>query len=148
MIYINKDDLVSIIQERLLFESIALALTSDINDDVIINDIELKTIDLVNSYIAGKYDHVKIFATAPEVPIRNGLLVQIIASIVTYRAVRRNAARKVPEDLVTLYTDSVKQLERIQSGAMTLVGCPVLLNADGTITPKLFGNNTNNDFYI
>lgn len=145
MRYINKDDLVSIIQERLLDESIALVEATDINANAIVNDIEAKTIDLVISYIAGKYNHELIFATTP---IRNGVLVLVIASIVVYRCVRRNAARKVPEDLTSLYTDAIKQLEKIQSGAMSLVNCPAVVKADGSSSSPLWGNTTNKDFYI
>jgi len=145
MKYINKDDLASIIQERLMNESIALAPDADINDDVIVNDVEQKVIDLAESYIAGKYDTALIFA---DTPIRNGVLVQIIASIVVYRCVRRNAARKVPEDYILLYNSAIKDLERIQSGAILLTNCPVLTKPDGTQVSPLWGNTTNKDFFI
>lgn len=145
MKYINKEDLISIIQERLMSESAALPTPAEIDDNTIINDIEEKAIDLAVSYIAGKYDHEQIFA---ETPIRNGVLVQAIASIVVYRSVRRNAARKVPEDYIQLYNDAIKTLERIQSGAMSLVNCPVLTNTDGTAASPLWGNNTNKDLFI
>lgn len=145
MIYINKEDLISIIQERLMNESIAMATAVDINDNTILNDIEQKTIDLVISYISRTYDHEQIFA---DPPIRNGVLVQAIASIVVYRSVRRNAARKVPEDYIQLYNDAKKDLERIQSGAMNLIDCPKLTNTDGTSTSPLYGNNTKDEFFI
>jgi len=145
MIYINKDDITSIIQERLMNESIALAPDADINDDVIVNGVELKAIDLAESYISGKYDTALIFA---DVPIRNGVLVQIIASIVVYRCIRRNAARKVPEDYIVLYNNAIKDLEKIQSGAMKLINCPLLTNTDGTQVSPLWGNTTNKDFFI
>ncbi|WP_320053964.1 phage protein Gp36 family protein [uncultured Acetobacteroides sp.] len=145
MKYINKEDLVSIIQERLMNDSIATEAPVNINDNDILDNIEAKTIDLVISYISGKYICDKIFT---ETPIRNGVLVQIIASIVVYRSVRRNAARKVPEDYVLLYNDSVKQLEKIQSGAMKLVNCPLLIKEDGSSASPLFGNNTNDNYFI
>ena len=95
MKYINKDDLISIIQERLMNESVALATETTLEDNTILDDIEIKAIDLVISYISGLYNYEQIFA---EMPIRNGVLVQIISSIVVYRSVKRNAARKVPDD--------------------------------------------------
>lgn len=145
MKYINKEDLISIIQERLMGESAAMPAPAEIDNNAIIDDIEEKAIDLAISYIAGKYNHEQIFAAAP---IRNGVLVQIIASIVVYRTVRRNAARKVPEDYIQLYNDAIRNLERIQSGAMKLVNCPVLTNEDGSPVSPLWGNTVNNDFYI
>lgn len=145
MKYINTDDLISIIQERLMNESVAMANVAELENNTILDDIEKKTIDLVVSYISGTYDHEQIFA---DVPIRNGVLVQIISGIVVYRSVRRNASRKVPDDLKDLYTDAIKDLERIQSGAMKLVNCPKLTNDDGTTTSPVYGNNTNKDFFI
>lgn len=148
MKYINKDDLISVIQERLMTETVALSPEAPLNDNTILNDIEEKAIDLVVSYISGKYDHTRIFPEDPEIPIRNGILVQIIASIVVYRSVRRNAARKVPEDYMQLYSDALKQLEKIQSGSMKLVNCPLLSNDDGSPVSPLYGNNTNDNFFI
>lgn len=144
MKYINKEDLISIIQERLMSESVALATETTLEDNTILDDIEIKVIDLVISYIAGIYNHELIFA---DIPIRNGVLVQIIASIVVYRAVKRNAARKVPDDYVELYKEAIKFLERIQTGAMALINCPKLTTEEGTSASPVWGNNTNKDFF-
>lgn len=145
MRYINRDDIISVIQERLIIESIASDTNVDIEWNGKLIDIESKTIDLAISYISGRYDCDKIFATPP---IRNGVLVQIIASIVVYRSVRRNAARKVPEDYVLLYNDSIKQLERVQAGVIKLANCPLLVKEDGSSTSPLYGNNTNENYFI
>lgn len=145
MKYINKEDLIAIIQERLMNDSVSLPVETNIEENSIIENIEEKAIDLAVSYISGRYKYLEIFA---QTPIRNGVLVQIIASIVVYRSVRRNAARKVPEDYLQLYTDAVKQLEKIQSGAINLVNCPLLTQEDGTSISPLWGNNTNDDFFI
>lgn len=137
MRYINRDDLIVCIQQRLLDECLQL-------DDKILDDIETGTIDLVISYIGSRYDTGKIFG---EPAIRNGVLVQVISMIVTYRAVRRNAARKVPEDYSNMYTDAVAILEKIQSGSMFLENIPVITDGEGM--PKLmYGNNTNKDYFI
>lgn len=145
MKYINKDDLIAIIQERLMSESVAIPEVTELEQNTILDDIELKVIDLVISYISGTYNHELIFA---EPPIRNGVLVQIIASIVVYRSVKRNAARKVPDDYVELYKEAIKFLERIQSGEMALVNCPKLTTDEGGIISPVWGNNTNKDFFI
>ncbi len=144
MIYLENEDLYSVIQERLIGESLALPSGVNLDDNSILDDIESKAIDFVKSYISGLYNVTEIFET----PIRNGVLVQIIASIVVYRSVRRNAARKVPEDLITIYNDAKKDLDRIQSGAMKLINCPVLTNEDGTSTSPMYGNNTNDYNFI
>ena len=126
-------------------ESVALAEATELEANEILDNIELKVIDLVISYIAGTYNTNMIFGATP---IRNGVLVQIIASIVVYRSVKRNAARKVPDDYVELYKEAIKFLERIQSGAMTLVDCPKLTTTEGTPVSPVWGNNTHKDFYI
>ena len=146
MIYINKEDLISIIQERLMGESVSLAAGINLDDNTILDDIEQKAIDLAIAYISGTYDYTQIFAEAA--PIRNGVLVQAIASIVVYRSVRRNASRKVPEDYIQLYNDAKKDLERIQSGALNLVNCPKLTTDEGTSISPIYGNNTNDDLFI
>ena len=142
MKYINKDDLITYIQEPLLDSCIT---GSTGVDETILNNIESPVIDLVISYIGGRYNSSLIFA---ETVIRNGILVQIISMIVVYRVVRRNAARKVPEDITDLYNNTVKQLEKIQSGSQYLENLPIITKADGT-TPKLaYGNSTNKNYFI
>lgn len=143
MKYINTEDIISVIQERLINESVALKEAVELENNPIVDDIESKTIDLVCSYIGGVYNCDKIFA---EPPLRNGVLVQIIASIVVYRCVRRNAARKVPEDYISLYIDAIKQLEKIQSGAMDLIGLPELTDENGNSLSPIWGNNYNKDW--
>jgi len=143
MKYINQDDLVSCVQEILLNSSIAGV--DGISDTAILDKIEAKTISLVISYIGGRYDTSQIFA---DTPIRNNVLVDIISQIVVYRAVRRNAARKVPEDLIENYKDALKQLEKIQSGSQYLENLPVITATDGTTASLVFGSNRNSDYFI
>lgn len=148
MKYLEKEDLISVIHEGLMGQSVALATGIDLDDNAILNDIESKSIDFAISYISGTYNTDTIFDNTE--PIRNGVLVQVIANIVVYRAVRRNAARKVPEDYIQLYTDAKKDLEKIQSGAMNLVGCPKVETTDdyGTTISPIYGNNTNDKYFI
>lgn len=146
MWYINKDDLISVIQEQLLTGSVAQSAEVAINDNTIVNDREAKTISLVISYISGLYNCDTIFNEAE--PIRNDILVDIISAIVVYRCVRRNAARKVPEDCVKLYSDAIKDLEKIQSGVIRLVNCPERVTDDGSDPNPMYGNNTNDNFFI
>ena len=126
-------------------ESVAIPEVTSLEANEILDDIELKVIDLVISYIAGTYNCELIFSTPP---IRNGVLVQIIASIVVYRSVKRNAARKVPDDYVELYKEAIKFLENIQSGSMALVNCPKLTTEEGGSISPVWGNNINKDFFI
>lgn len=144
MKYLNKEDLISVIQERLLDESVI----NQANDDTTLNDIESKAIDFAISYISGRYDTDKIFATPP---LRNGVLIQAIAQIVVYRAVRRNATRKVPEDFKDLYDEALRILSNIQKGSTKLKGLPEPTKEDGgknIMSSLLYGNNTDSDNYI
>ncbi len=141
MKYLNKEDLISVIQERLLDESVI----NQANDDTTLNDIESKAIDFAISYISGRYDTDKIFAKPP---LRNGVLVQAIAQIVVYRSVRRNAARKVPSDFKELYDEAVTMLNNIQRGSTQLKGLPTPTTETTGSNKLLYGNNTNKDYFI
>lgn len=138
MKYLNKDDLITFIQRRLLDENLQL-------EDSILDQIEEQAIDLTVSYIAGRYDAGKIFGNPP---IRNGVLVQVLSMIVVYRAVRRNAARKVPEDYTNIYNDATRLLEKIQSGSQHLENIPAITAPDGSTGKLMYGNNTNKDYFI
>jgi phage gp36-like protein len=139
MRYITREDLIEVIQGRLLDESVAEL------HDTILDGLESKAIDFAISYISGRYHTDKIFG---EPVMRSGLLVQAIAMIVVYRAVRRNAARKVPDDFPDMYSEAIKILSNIQTGSQSLPGMPEITGDDGTTGSLMYGNNTNKDFYI
>jgi phage gp36-like protein len=139
MTYIEREDLIEIIQERLLDENNAGF------PDEILNGIEIKAIAFVISYISGRYDTDRIFGNPP---MRHPLLVQAIAMIVVYRTVRRNAARKVPEDYLQVYNDAIKILSNIQNGSQLLNGLPEVVGDTGTTGSLMYGNTTNKDFFI
>ncbi|MFV0599154.1 MAG: phage protein Gp36 family protein [Bacteroidales bacterium] len=141
MKYITREDIEDVIQDRLFAESVVNVAN---NQDIMIS-IESKAIDLVISYISTKYDTSKIFGDAP---IRNGILIQILSQIVAYRAVRRNSARKVPEDYVEVYKDAIKMLERIQLGAIKLENVPAKTSEQGNTSKLMYGNNRNSDYFI
>lgn len=143
MKYINKDDLVTYIQEVLLNSSIADPIGAA--DESILDKVEGRTIDLVKSYIGGRYDVELIFT---DTPVREGVLVEIVCQVVIYRVVRRNAARKVPEDIAGLYSDALRQLEKIQSGSQHLPSLPKVTASDGAPVKLAYGNTTKKDFFI
>jgi len=138
MRYITREDLIEIIQERFLDESVQLS-------DAVLDGIEEKTIQFAISYISGRYRTDAIFGTPP---MRHDLLVQAIAMIVVYRSVRRNAARKVPDDYTDIYKEAKDILSNIQKGSQQLKGLPEIVGQDGTSASLMFGNNTNKDFFI
>jgi hypothetical protein len=149
MIYLIKEDLVEVIQEKLLDDSLQL-------DDTIIDGLEKKAIAFAVSYISGRYKVDEIFGgtwyedddTQPTTSIkRSPLLVQSIAMIVVYRAVRRNAARKVPDDYTDIYKEAIRILENTQKGSQKLPGLPEN-SGDGTSSAKLMYGNTTNDNYF
>ncbi len=146
MKYITKEDLIEVIQERLINESVALVNGENIEDNTIITGIENKVIEFVSSYISGRYNTDIIFSETA--PVRNGVLVQIVASIVVYRTIKRNAARKLPQDIILLYNDAKSDLKRIQSGAMELSECPKTIKQDGTSSRPVYGNTTKDEYFI
>ncbi len=138
MRYITREDLIEVIQGRLLDESV-----SELPEELL-DGLESKAIDFAISYISGRYDTGKIFG---EPVMRSGLLVQAIAMIVVYRAVRRNAARKVPDDFPDMYTEAIRILSNIQTGSQSLPGMPEVTGDSGTTGSLMYGNTTNKDFY-
>lgn len=150
MIYLIKEDLIEIIQEKLLDDSLQL-------DDTIIDGLEIKAIAFAASYISGRYKVNEIFGgtwwtedgTQPTTSIkRSPILVQAIAMVVVYRAVRRNAARKVPDDYTDIYKEAKSILENIQKGSQKLDGLPENVNEDGSIGTLLYGNTTNDNYFL
>ena len=139
MRYITREDLIEIIQERLLDESVAGF------PDELLDGIESKAIDFAVSYISGRYDTEQIFG---DPVLRTGLLIQAIAMIVVYRAVRRNAASKVPDDFPDMYSEAIRILSNIQAGAQSLPGMPEVTGESGTTGSLMYGNTTNKDFFI
>lgn len=75
MIYLEKEDIIEVIQERLLDDSLQL-------DDDILNGLEKKAIAFAVSYISGRYKTDEIFGEPVK---RHPLLVQAIAMITVYR---------------------------------------------------------------
>ncbi|MCO5253622.1 MAG: DUF1320 domain-containing protein [Bacteroidetes bacterium] len=136
MIYISKEDLETDIWERFIDESTG-------HDDNIIDRAEGKAIDLCKTYLT-LYNTGLVFDEIS--PIRNEVLVDIISKLTTYNLIRRNAARKVPSDAKENWEWAMKQLEKIQSGRITLDLPPVVL-PDGK-SNSMWGNNTNKDYYI
>lgn len=142
MYYLTKEDLYDVIQQYLLDDSLQL-------DEARLDSIEKKAVAFAISYISGKYKTDEIFKESE--PLRHPILIQLLAQIVVYRSVRRNAARKVPDDYKQIYDESVKTLENIQMGKQKLNGMPEVVKTDpetgATISP-VWGNSTNRDNFI
>ena len=96
MKYITNTDLKNIIRDDMLTSSIQ-------GQTEMLDELETNAIGKVKAYLFGLYKVDLIFDG--ETVLRNPLLVEIIAKLVTYAAVRRNAARKVPAD----YSDLEEQ---------------------------------------
>ncbi len=115
MRYLEKEDLIEVIQEYFLDDSKQF-------DDRVTDGLEEKAIAFVISYISGgRYKTDEIFNDPVK---RTPLLIFVIARLVVYWTVRRNAARKVPEDYKTIYDEAVSILAKIQSGIQSLPVCP------------------------
>ena len=146
MQYITSDDLIIDSYQKLIAES-----SQDF--PLIIENTEARAIALVKTYLV-RYDTDTIFGLAlddddePIPPIRHELLVEIICKIVLYKIFRRNAARKVPEDVQKDYDWAIKELDKVRSGITTLELPPAIDENGQPISTSIWGNNTNPDFYI
>lgn len=138
MRYLEKEDLIEVIQEYFLDDSKQF-------DDRVTDGLEEKAIAFVVSYISGRYKTDEIFNDPVK---RTPLLIFVIARLVVYWTVRRNAARKVPEDYKTIYDEAVSILAKIQSGVQTLPGMPEVTGEDGSSAKLMYGNTTNDNLFI
>ena len=134
------EDLVTVVQNRLLLESVE-------KDEELLDSIEDMAVSEAAAYIGGRYDAGKIFA---EPPIRTGILVRVIACIVVSRAIRRNAARKVPDNILELEDWALSILIKIRDGIMPLPSeAPPVTDEDGNPdTPLIYGHTRNDSWFI
>lgn len=140
MIYLTESDIHAHIQIRLKDESQADFVEA-------LNIIELQNISVIKSYLTSKYNTEQIFKENQ--PLKNGILTKILTHLVLYDLVRRNATRKVPTDYKDDYDWAIKQLERINSGALILDDLPQPTDENGNVlSDSIWGNNTNKNFYL
>lgn len=138
MIYLNDDDL--------KLESFERFITESTGGDAELKDkAELSVIALCKTFLT-RYDTDDVFSE--DEPVRDEHLANIMAIIVCYRLIGRNAARKVPTDAKDDYKWAMSQLEKIQKGIVELNLPPKLDDQGQSTNPVLWGNNTNEDFYI
>ena len=132
MKYINMDDLTTIIQNRLLIESIE-------KEEEILAGIEDLVVSEVCAYIGGRYDVGKIFGDPP-----------IRTCITACRAVSRNATRKVPDSLSGLNDWADGILVKLRDGIMTLPqDIPPVTDEDGNAQyPILYGHTRNGGWFL
>ena len=138
MKYITNTDLKNIIRDDMLTSSIQ-------GQSEMLNELEANAIGKVKAYLFGLYKVDLIFDG--ETVLRNPLLVEIIAKLVTYAAVRRNAARKVPADYSDLEDQAYSLLQRVADGKMTLIELPIVTNEDGT-EKLMWGNSKKTENYV
>lgn len=138
MIYITQKDIIANIQETMLQSSIE-------KDSVILDTLESQVIDEVKSYIGARYDTSKVFGTPV---VANGMLSRIIVCLVTYRAIRRNAARKVPDDYTEMKDWAYEVLENIRDGIMPLPDVPQAVDPETGEKLSLFGSNRKPEYFL
>lgn len=140
MRYITIEDISTLIQNQLVMQSVE-------NDTDLLDSIEDLVISEACAYLAGRYDTDRIFA---EPPLRTGLLVRIISCITVCRAVRRNAARKIPDTFFEYESWAVDMLEKLRDDRMQLPpDIPTLKNEDGSdVSPMIYGHNRNGGWYL
>lgn len=140
MIYIDKEYLISFAQERFIDESSQ-------SDETILDQIEETQIAVIKSYLGTRYDTATVFDETD--PVHNEVLREILAKLVLYKLIRRNAARKVPNDYKEQYDEAMKTLKEVSIGVIPLSDVPAAVDSTGAIiSNSISGNLTNKDFYI
>lgn len=139
MIYLTKDNLIALAYERFIDES-----TADFQQAL--DKIELQNIEIIKGYLGSLYDVNLIFDETQ--PIIHGMIVRILSQLVMYDVIRRNAARKVPEDYKEQYEKAMALLEKIAFGKFEVKDLPKPEHDDEDDHHQLWGNNSNPNFYI
>lgn len=140
MTFLTQEDLQTVMYQQFMTQDGA-ANVSDI-----INNIENQNIALIKSKLNGKFNTVSIFsATGGD---RHWLIIKILVRLVMYDFIRRNAARKVAQDLTQDWEWAMKMLESIKAGKEVPDGLPLQTDEDGNVPNITYGNNKNTDFYI
>jgi phage gp36-like protein len=107
-----------------------------------LDKIEAQSIATIKSKLRNTYDVNVIFSDQDYEG--KDLIVSALTSIVTYRAIRRNAARKVPTDAADDYKEAMKWLDDVRDGNEN-PGLPLL---DIPIRQEVLWGNSNNDDHL
>ena len=99
------------LESQLFEEFIDDSLPEDV---AILNNIESKMIAVVKSKLRERYDVEAIFS-ADEAD-RDELIVTALVSMVNYKIIRRNQARKVPSDVSEEWKMAMKWLNDVRDG--------------------------------
>jgi len=137
MIYLTIEDLKTDSFERFIDES-----SKDFTQSI--DKAEKRAIGKVKPYLRDNYDVEAIFA--PDMPIRDEALVDILVILTLSKLHGRNSARKFndKEDV----EKAMKELDKIASGKITLE-LPLPVDDDGNVeSTSIWGNLRNDDFYI
>jgi len=126
--------------ESQLFEEF---IDDSAEDILILNNIESKMIAIVKSKLRMRFDIDAIFS-ADEAD-RDELIVTALVAMVNYKIIRRNAARKVPTDIVDEWKAANKWLNDVRDGIET-PDLPVV--ADTPHKEVYWGNSRNEDLYL
>ncbi|MCH4824286.1 DUF1320 domain-containing protein [Gramella lutea] len=106
-------------------------------------NIEKQAISLVKSKLRKRYDTDVIFTNANYAG--RDLIIWAVSGIVSYRLIRRNAARKMPSDLKDEYQEVMAWLNSVRDGNE---------NPELPMLPEdeqkgvLWGNSTNQNQYL
>jgi hypothetical protein len=112
-----------------------------------LNTIELDNIALIKSKLGNRYDTSAIFSAAEG--NRHRLIVKVLTILTLYDLIRKNAARKVPEDFFKDWEWAIKWLDAVRDGKEAPTDLPTLDSEDANNSSIVkWGNNSNKDLYL
>ena len=139
-IFLEAEDFEADIQSRLLEANSATAASDTLEK------IERRQIDLIKAKLRSRYNMEVVFGESGD--DRNMVILQILMSLVLYRFLKRNAARKLSEETRKDYEWAMKELDKLQSGN-AYADLPVRVDEQGDPNPPIiYGNNKNPNNYI
>lgn len=130
----------------------ALVAPSIADHEVGVTSIEAQNIAIIRSKLKARYDVDAIFSIEPpeeeDEDERNPLIVRVLTKLVLYDIFRRNAARKIPEDIKEEYKWAMQWLDNVNAGIEQPDLPPVTDDNGNPIPILIYGNNRNDNFYI
>jgi hypothetical protein len=118
-------------------------LDDSLEDDLaILDQIELENISLMKGKIRERYDVAKVFSKVEGYEDKP-LIKKVLSALVNYAVVKRNKARKIPNDFSDEYKWAMSWLKDVKEGKET----PVLPPLEVIRKEVRWGNSKNEDLY-
>jgi hypothetical protein len=145
MIYLEQDDLYTIIKDYTLLDLLEMTETELTSGSTILNKAELTGIDIVFSYIGNIYDaSLELVKTGDT---RNYMIVNAVVNIVRHLLYQRVSGNIIPDHIDQSYQRTIENLTNIQSRKIVPPRLEQMSSGDTSYVARIYGiSNTKTTF--